>query len=92
VTVASLAVAALVACGVAGVTVTALPAGAAPGAAHAHTATLTAHGTTAKAPDSGDSQTEAPDPDEQRTPEADNPGDHQDTPGSNVDHQFSGEE
>jgi hypothetical protein len=92
VTVASLALAPIVAGGVAGVTVTALPAAAAPAAASAHPATLTAHHTTAQTPDPGDSSTEAPDPGEQQTPEADNPGGHADTPGTNVDHQFSGVE
>jgi hypothetical protein len=88
ITVASLAVAPLVVGGVAGVTVMALPAAAAPAAAPAHAA-LTAHHTAA--PDPGDGQSEAPDPGEQQTP-ADNPGGHQDAPGASVDHQFSGAE
>jgi hypothetical protein len=87
VTVASLAVAPLIG-GVAGVTVTALPTG----ATHAHTATFAAHRAAAEVPDPGDGQSEAADPGEQQTPEADNPGGHQDTPGANTDHQFSGVE
>jgi hypothetical protein len=93
VAVASLAVAPLIG-GAAGVAVSALPAVAEATPASAHAATIAAHSTASSEPamdGPADPQSEAPDPGENQTG-ADGPGGHEDPPGTNVDHQFSGVE
>lgn len=89
--IASLAVAPLIG-GAAGVAVAALPAAAAPVPA-AHAATFAVHSTASghATGDPEDSQSEAPGSGEQQT-KADGPGGHEDAPGTNVDHQFTGTE
>jgi hypothetical protein len=94
--VVSLSAAPILVGGVAGATA-AGAAVAAPATAPAHTAHSVAsvhsvHGAAAPAPSESNGSETADANAEQVTTEADGPGGHADTPGANVDHQFSGTE